>query len=128
VAGGLGFPAEVGREGLLTGGILGGDIQELPRHVRGPATEHVDECPIGHAVDEGADHVGVGDVWELIVLLGEVLNALPEGLVGLLPIVVEILGVPWVGVGTLEVVDEDRTEVAPAVDAAGLKLLEPSRG
>ena len=29
VAGGLGFPAEVVLDSLLTGGILGGDIQEL---------------------------------------------------------------------------------------------------
>jgi hypothetical protein len=54
----------------------------------------VDECAIGHAIDEGVDHVGVGDVWELIALLGEALNVLPEGLVILLPIAVEILGVP----------------------------------
>jgi hypothetical protein len=40
----------------------------------------------------------------------------------------EILGVSWVGVGTLEVADEDRTEIALAADAVGLKLLEPSFG
>jgi hypothetical protein len=81
-------------DGLLTGGVLGGHVQELPRRARSPTTEHVDECATGHAVDEGIDHVGVGDVWELIALLGEALSVLPEGLIGLLPIVVEILGVP----------------------------------
>jgi hypothetical protein len=45
---------------------------------------------------------------------------------GPLLIVVKILGVPQVGVGTLEVADEDHTEIAPATDAAGLELLEPS--
>jgi hypothetical protein len=88
----------------------------------------VDEFPTGHAIDEGIDHVSVGDVWELIALLGEALNVLLEGIVGLLPIVVEILGVPRVGVGTLEVADEDQTEVTLAVDVVGLELLEPSPG
>ena len=68
----------------------------------------MDEHLVGRATDEGVDHVGVGDVWELIALLGEALNVLPEGLVGPLLIVVEILGVPRSGVGTLEVADEDR--------------------
>ena len=56
------------------------------------------------------------------------LNVLPEGLVSPLLVVVEIPGVPQVGVGTLEVADEDRTEIALAVDAARLKLFEPSSG
>ena len=56
------------------------------------------------------------------------MNVLPEGFIGPLPIVVEVLGVPWVGVGILEVVDEDRMEIAPIADATGLNLLEPSSG
>ena len=83
---------------------------------------------IGHVADEGVDHVGIGDVWELIVLLGEAMNVLLKGHVGSLLVVVETLGVPRVGVGTLEVTDEDRTEITPAADATGLKLLEPSYG
>jgi hypothetical protein len=57
----------------------------------------VDERIACLAADEGIDSVGVGDVWELIVLLGEVLNLLLEGLVGPLLAVAEILGVPQVG-------------------------------
>ena len=58
--------------------------------------ERVDERLASHATDEGIDHVGVGvgDVWELIALLGEALNVLPKGLIGPLPAVVEIPGVP----------------------------------
>ena len=56
--------------------------------------ERVDERLAGRAIDEGIDHVGVGDVWELIGLLEEALNVLPKGLVGPLLVVVEILGVP----------------------------------
>jgi hypothetical protein len=88
--------------------------------------ERVDKRLAGHVVDEGIDHIGVSDVRELIALLGEALNVLLEGLVGPLPTVVEIPRVPRVGVGTLEVVDEDRTEVAPAADVVKLELLEPS--
>jgi hypothetical protein len=54
----------------------------------------VDEHLTGHATDDGVDHVGVSDVGELIALLGEALNVLPEGLVSLLPTVAEIPGVP----------------------------------
>jgi hypothetical protein len=94
VADGLGFPADVGLDVILAGGVLGGDIQELPHRVRGLAAEHMDEHLIGHATDEGVHHVGIGDVQELIALLGEALNVLLKGFVSLLPAVVEILGVP----------------------------------
>jgi hypothetical protein len=57
-----------------------------------------------------------------------VLNVLPEGLIGPLPVVAEILGVPWVGVGALEVANEDRMEITPIADAARLELLDPSSG
>jgi hypothetical protein len=33
--------------------------------------DRVDEHLVGRATDEGVDHIGVSDVWELIVLLGE---------------------------------------------------------
>ena len=69
----------------------------------------MDERLIGHAADEGVDHVGIGYVGELIALLGEGQNVLPKGLIIPLPIVAEVLEVPLVDVGTLEVVDEDRT-------------------
>ena len=94
----------------------------------GLTAKHVDERLIGRAIDEGVDHVSVGDVCELIALLGEALNVLLEGLIGPLFVVPEILGVPLVGVGTLEMADEDRTKIAPTTDAARLELLEPSSG
>ena len=56
--------------------------------------EHLDERRAGHDTDEGVYHVSIGDVRELIALLGEVLNVLPEGLVGPLLAVVEIPGFP----------------------------------
>ena len=124
MVGGLGFLTKVGLDGLLAGGVLGGDVQELPHCAWGLKDERL----TGHATDERVDHVSIGDVWELITLLGEALNVLPEGLVGLLLAVAEIPRVPRVGVGTLEVADEDRIEITLAADAAGLELLEPTSG
>ena len=67
----------------------------------------VDEHLVGHAIDEGVDDVGVGDVGELIALLGKMLDVLPEGLVGPLPVVAEVPQVPRLSVRTLEVANED---------------------
>ena len=99
-------------DSLLVGGVLGGDVQELLCHAWGLTAECVDERLAGLATVEGIDHIGVGDVWELIALLGEAMNVLSEGLVGSLLAVAKILGVTRAGVGTLEVADEDRTEIA----------------
>jgi hypothetical protein len=77
------------------------------RHVRGLTGKGVDELLAGGATDEGIDHVIIGDVGELIALLGEALNVLPEGLVGSLLAVAEVPGVPRAGVGPLEVANED---------------------
>jgi hypothetical protein len=86
----------------------------------------MDECLTGHVTDEGVDHIGIGDVRELIALLREALDVLLEGLIGPLLVFVEVLGVPEACVGTLEVADEDRTENAPIADAAKLELLKIS--
>ena len=54
----------------------------------------MDEGLIGHAIDEGIDDIGIGDVGKLITLLGEALNVLLEDLIGPLLVVEEIIGVP----------------------------------
>jgi hypothetical protein len=90
VTGGLDLATEVGLDGLLAGGVLGGDVLELPRCAWGLAAERVDECLSGRAADEGIGHVGVGDVGEFIALLGEALHVVPKGLVSPLPAVAEV--------------------------------------
>jgi hypothetical protein len=50
----------------------------------------VDERLTCHAADEGVEHIGVDDVGELIVLLGEALNVLLEGLLRPLPAAMEV--------------------------------------
>jgi len=41
----------------------------------------------GCATNEGVDHVGIGDGGELVVLLGEALDVLLEGLIGPQPVI-----------------------------------------
>jgi hypothetical protein len=65
----LGFATKVGLDCLLTGGLLGGDVQELPRCSRGLTTKCMDECLGSHAVNEGIDDVSIGDAGKLIALL-----------------------------------------------------------
>ena len=59
-------------------------------HARCLLAKRMDECLASHATDEGIDHISVGDVGELIALLGEILDVLPEGLIGPLPIIAEV--------------------------------------
>ena len=103
----LGLAAKVGMDGLLAGGVLGGDVQELPHRGWGLMAERMDECFIGCAVDEGIDHVGIGDVGELIALVGEALNVLLVGLVSSLPAITKVPLVSKLSVCALEVLDED---------------------
>ena len=50
----------------------------------------MDEHLAGHAADEGANYVSIGDVWELIALFGEALDVLLEGVFGPLSVVAEV--------------------------------------
>jgi hypothetical protein len=88
--GDLGFVAEVGLDQLLTDGILGGNVQELPRCVQVLVAERVDERLVGHVTNEGIDDVSINDVGEFIVLLEEMLDVLLKGLIGPLPVVAEV--------------------------------------
>jgi hypothetical protein len=90
VAGDLGLVAEVGLDGLLAGGVLGGDVQELSCQARSLVVEHVDGCLIGHVASEGIDHFGISDVGKLIVLLGEALDVLSKGLISPLPVIAQV--------------------------------------
>ena len=62
---------------------------------------------IGRPGQEGSDHVGIGDVRELIALLGEASDVPTEGLTGLLTAVLEVPWVPRVLVHALEVSHKD---------------------
>jgi len=50
----------------------------------------VDVCLACHTTNKGIDHTGIDDVGELVVLLGEALDILLEGLIIFLHTMVEI--------------------------------------
>ena len=74
---------------------------------------------------EGSYNISVGDVRELVALLGEALDVPTEGFFGLLSIVFEV---PWVSralVCALEVSHEDALQVRSTLDSVGRKVFQP---
>ena len=62
---------------------------------------------VGRPRQEGSYHVGIGDVQELIALLGEAPDVPAEGLTGLLTTILEVPWVPRAFVRALEVPHKD---------------------
>jgi hypothetical protein len=75
---------EDGSNRLFTRGMAGGDVKELLGGPRTLATQLVDQGLIGGARQEGPNDVGIGDVRQLIALLGEALDVLAKSFSGLL--------------------------------------------
>ena len=87
--------------------MAGGDVQELLGGSRALASQLVNQTLIGCPGQEGSYHVGVGDVRELVALLGEALDIPMEGFAGLLMTVLEVPRVPRTLVRALEVPHKD---------------------
>ena len=83
--------------------MAGGDVQEFLGGSRALASQLVNQRLVGCPKQEGSYHVGVGDVRELVALLGEASDVPMEGLTGLLMVVLEVPWVPRVLVCALEV-------------------------
>jgi hypothetical protein len=62
--------------GLIAGGMICCEVEQLPHHSRFAAPELVDECFVGHARDERSNHVCIHDVRKLIALLREAADVL----------------------------------------------------
>jgi hypothetical protein len=92
---------------FLAQGVASGDVKELLGGLWALVPQLVDQGLIGGPQQEGPDHVGVGDVGQLIALLGEMTNVLAESFVRLLPKVLEVPRVPRAHVGALEVTHKD---------------------
>jgi hypothetical protein len=67
----------------------------------------VDQGLTGTPRQKGPDHVSVGNVGQLIALLGEAMDVLVESFVWLLPIIIKVPEVPQAHVGALEVNHKD---------------------
>ena len=83
---------------------------------------------VGGPGQEGSYNVGVGDVGQLIALLGEVPDVLTKSFLGLLSVVFEIPWVPRTRVGALEVSHENLLQVRPTLNPVGRKVLQPCLG
>ena len=75
--------------------------------------------------EECADDVCVDDIGEEVASLGEPTDVIPQGLVGLLVIALEVLGVSRADVRPLEISNEDPLEIRPVTDAVVRKEFEP---
>jgi hypothetical protein len=83
----------------------------------------VNQGLIGSPRQERTDDVSISDIGQLIALFGETSNVVMEGLVWLLPIVLEVPGVPRVRVGALKVPHKDLLQVRPILDGVGQEVL-----
>ena len=80
---------------------------------------------VGSPRHEGSYNVGVGDVRELVALLGEAPDVPVEGLTGLLTVVLEVPWVPTVLVCALEVPHKDLLQIHPTLDRIGRQVFQP---
>ena len=87
--------------------MAGGNVQDLLGGSWALTSQLMNQGLIGHPEQEGSYHVGVGDVRELVSLLGEALDVPMEGLTDLLSVVLEVPWVPRALVCALEVSHED---------------------
>ena len=78
----------------------------------------------GRPGQEGSYHVSIGDVRELVALLGEALDVPIEGLTGLLTAVLEVPWVPRALVCALEIPHKDLLQVRPTLDSVGRQVFQ----
>ena len=83
---------------------------------------------IDHPRQEGSYYVGVGNVRELVALLGKASDVPAEGLAGLLTAVLEVPWVPRAFVRALEVPHKDPLQIHPTLDRVGRQVFQPCPG
>ena len=80
---------------------------------------------IGGPKQESSYNIGVGNVRQLVALLGEASDVPMKGFSRLLSTVLEIPWVPRVLVCALEVSHKDLLQVCPTLDYVGRKVFQP---
>jgi hypothetical protein len=88
----------------------------------------VNQGLIGSPRQECADDIGIGNVGQVIALPGEMSDVVTEGLMWLLPVVLEVPGVLRACVGALKVPHEDLLQVCPILDGVGWEVVQPCLG
>ena len=92
---------------LLARGVAGSNVEELLGGSRSLMSQLVNQVLVGGPRQEGSYNVGIGDVGQLVALLGEAPNVLTKSFPRLLSTVFEIPRVPRTRVGDLEVSHEN---------------------
>ena len=96
--------------------MASGDVQEFLGGSQALASQLMNQRLVGSPRQEGSYNVDIGDVRELVALLGEVPDVTTEGLTGLLMAVLEVPRVPRVLVRALEVSHKDLLQICPTQD------------
>jgi hypothetical protein len=75
---------------------------------------------------ERQNDVGIIDLGELMALLGETLNVIPQGFTLLLPATLQIPGVTRAHLCALKVAAEDLLEILPIIDRVSGQVIKPN--
>ena len=105
--------------------MAGGDVEEFLGGSWALASQLVNQGLIGGPGQESSYDVGVRDVGQLVVLLGEAPDVPIKSFSRLLSVVFEIPWVPRTRVCALEVSNEDLFLVRPTLDSVGRKVFQP---
>ena len=97
---------------LLAGGMVCGDVEQVMGGTGLQAAKLVDQGLAGCLREKCADDVRVDDVGKGVALFREPVDVIPQGLIGLLLVALEVPGVPRVDIRPLEVLNEDPLEIA----------------
>jgi hypothetical protein len=104
---------------------LGRNVEKFGAGPWYPAPMLMDERLVCGAIGEGAYHIDVGGIGELVSLLDASSDIVPEAFPALLDATFEVPRAPRALVGTQEIFDEGFLEASPVVDGVGRQMLEP---
>ena len=99
--------------------MAGDDVQEFLGGSWALASQLMNQRLTGSPGQEGSYNVGVGDISELVALLGEAPDVPTEGFTSLLVAILEVPWVPWALVCALEVPHKDLLKIRPTLDGVG---------
>ena len=85
----------------------------------------MDQGLTGCPREECADDVHVDDIRKGVALLREPVDIILQGLVGLLLVALEVLGIPRMDICPLEISDEGPLEIRPVADTVRWEEFEP---
>jgi hypothetical protein len=115
---------ENGLNHLLTGRVVGGDVEQLLRGLWLVTTELIHKDSVVHSGLERLDDVGTTDLGQLVTLLGETPDVNLQGFALLLLATLQIIRVAWPHVCALKVADGDLIEILPAIDQVFRQMIE----